>query len=41
MTTPTVAQPVQFTREDMQAAISAALEKVTDPAMIRAIHRAA
>ncbi len=41
MTTHTVAQPVQFTREDMQAAISAALAKVTDPTMIRAIHRAA
>ncbi len=37
----TVPQPVNFTRTDLQAAINAALAKVTDDRWTRAIYRAA
>lgn len=43
MTTPIVQQPVKvnFTRADLNAAVSAALSKVTDACWTRAIYRAA
>ena len=41
MTATMVQQAVNFTRQDLNAAINAALAKVTAPAMIRAINRAA
>jgi hypothetical protein len=41
MATATVPQPVNFTRTDLQAAITAALAKVTEDRWIRAIYRAA
>ena len=41
MTTTTLPQPVNFTRTDLQAAITAALAKVTEDRWIRAIYRAA
>jgi hypothetical protein len=41
MTTTTLPQPVNFTRTDLQAAITAALAQVTDDRWIRAIYRAA
>ncbi len=40
MANASVAQAVNFDRSDINAAINAALSKVTDPAMIRAIYRA-
>jgi hypothetical protein len=41
MANATVAQPINFTREDLQVAVSAALAKVTDARWVRAIYRAA
>ena len=41
MATTTLPQPVNFTRADLNAAINAALGKVTDDRWTRAIYRAA
>ncbi len=41
MATTTLPQPVNFTRTDLNAAINAALAKVTDDRWTRAIYRAA
>ncbi len=41
MTATTVPQPINFTRTDLNAAVNAALAKVTDDRWTRAIYRAA